>query len=119
MTLFEEGIEFYQAEKYAEAYKCFENAAENGNADAMYRIALHYDLGRGVGQDNIKAVEWCEKAAELGVGDAMFTIGQYYYDGSGVERDLTKARMWLERAWAMGKSLSRYLLKKIDTEESE
>jgi len=65
----------------------FEKLAENGNSDAMYKIAVSYYDGKGVEQDFKKSMEWYLKAVEKGNSDAMYMIGNLYYEGEGVEQD--------------------------------
>ena len=48
--------------------------AEQGDAKAQLLLALMYDTGNGVPQDNRKSFEWCKKSAE----DAMLELGNKY-----------------------------------------
>ena len=43
-------------------FKRYEKAAEQGDADAQYNLALCYKNGTGVEKDAEKAVEWYQKA---------------------------------------------------------
>ena len=42
------------------------NAAEQGDAEALYQLGNCYQNGEGVEQDIEKAIEWWLKAADLG-----------------------------------------------------
>lgn len=64
----------------------YQKAAENGNADAMYRLELCYDVGAGIKKDLEKAIKWYQKAAENGHEKAMFMLGLYYYEGEGAQK---------------------------------
>ena len=46
-----------------EAVKWFRRAAEQGHADAQYRLGLAYENGQGVAHDNIQALMWMNLAA--------------------------------------------------------
>jgi len=49
-------------------------AAEQGDANAQYRLAIMYHKGLGVAQDSGQAQEWCSKAAGQGHADAKFLL---------------------------------------------
>jgi uncharacterized protein len=49
-----------------DAGKLDESAAEQGDADAQYRLALMYFVGEGTPQDFKAAIKWHKKAAEQG-----------------------------------------------------
>jgi hypothetical protein len=49
-----------------EVVKKYRKAAEQGHAEAQYRLGLCYREGFGVAKDEIEAVKWCRKAAEQG-----------------------------------------------------
>ena len=61
--------------------------AEQGNADAQYKLAGMYELGNGVEEDMDKAVYWYTKAAEQGLADAQYELGLIYSNGDYVEMD--------------------------------
>ena len=51
---------------YKQAVKWYTKAAEQGNAEAQYNLALVYANGQGVPQDYKQAAKWYTKAAEQG-----------------------------------------------------
>ena len=59
---------------YKEAAKWYRLAAEQGDVDAQYNLALVYDQGKGVQQDYKEAVKWFRLAAEQGDVDAQFSL---------------------------------------------
>ena len=63
-------------EKFEELLK----EAENGNAEAMYLVAIEYQLGKVVEQDLQEAAAWMTEAAELGNEDAKAWLEDYYFD---------------------------------------
>lgn len=63
-------------EKFDELLK----EAENGNAEAMYLVAIEYQLGNVVEQDLQEAAAWMTEAAELGNEDAKAWLEDYYFD---------------------------------------
>jgi TPR repeat protein len=52
---FDTGWDAYEAGEYAEAVKWYRLAAEQGDAKAQYNLALMYDEGEGVIQNNVIA----------------------------------------------------------------
>ena len=52
--------------------------AEQGNAGAQNDLGVMYAEGRGVPQDDAKAIKWFRKAAEQGHADAQLNLGEMY-----------------------------------------
>ena len=77
-------------------------AAENGHAEASYRLALAYQLGQGVEQDNQQAVRWYTQAAQAHHAKAQRSLGAMYEGGYGVKQNLQQAHAWYKRAAAQG-----------------
>lgn len=87
-------------------------AANAGNADAMYKIGNMYYFGyrnqiftdpwyETKAQNLRAAFEWYQKAAEAGHTDAMYIIGRAYLYGNsdaGLDVDYEKAIKWLQKA---------------------
>ena len=69
-TNFKAGEEVYDQGDYATALKEFRVLAEQGDAAAQYNLGLMYADGRGVPQNDKKAVRWFRLAAEKGNADA-------------------------------------------------
>lgn len=49
-------------------------AAEQGYADAQFRLGLMYAEGRGVAKDDAEAVRWYQLAAAQGHAGAQFNL---------------------------------------------
>lgn len=84
-----------------EAVKCFDNiikAAEQGNAEAQYQLAIMYRDGNGVKKDNEKQLIWHNKAAEQGNIIAQWQFGHMYQYGHDVNKDYKKALYWYNKA---------------------
>jgi TPR repeat protein len=88
-------------------------AAAHGNAQAQHRLGTCYCFGRGVGQDQRKAVAWFRKAAERGEPEAQYSLGVSYYKGQGVGQDLREAAKWLHAAAQQGHANAQVVLKMI------
>jgi hypothetical protein len=76
--------------------------AEQGDADAQYKLSLAYYVGDGVFKDGTEATKWCRKAAEQGHVKAQFTLGMSYYFGDGVPINKTEAINWWKKAAEQG-----------------
>ena len=88
--------------KYKRAEILVEQAAEQGDAEAQYKLGLRYDYGDA---DTLYAKDefsWMSKAAEQGHAGAMAHLGSMYYKGKGVPEDRKKATEWFLKAAEQG-----------------
>ena len=78
--------------------------AENGNPDAQFRLATHYQgldwrtWKWGDVRDAERAAYWYLQAAEQGVSKAQNNLSNSYLEGEGVEKNIEKALYWLYKA---------------------
>jgi TPR repeat protein len=103
---FEKGIAAYQANDLPLAYKEFRAAADKGDADSQFNVALMFEKGIGVGKDEKEAVAWYGKSAAQGNGNAQFNLGVMYENGRGTAVDFTKANEWYRKASVQGDPLA-------------
>ena len=96
--------------KDKEALKWYRMAANQGDADAQYRVAVHYAYGSGVDKNLAEAVRWYRMAANQGDMYAQYEIGCCYEAGNGVEQDIDEAVRWYELAAEKGCELAQYRL---------
>jgi len=68
-----------------------EEKANSGDPNTMFRLAVCYTHGKGVGQDYPNAIKWLEKAVSEGHVLAMNNLGMRYIKGEGVKKDVVKA----------------------------
>lgn len=54
------------------------NAAQVGNVDAQFELALCYHYGNGITQDKAKALYWTLQAANNGFIAAQYNVKWYY-----------------------------------------
>jgi localization factor PodJL len=73
-------------------------AAEQGNALALFEIGNRYADGRGVEANMEEAARWYEMAAEKDLAVAQYKIGSFYEKGNGVQRNVAQAESWYDRA---------------------
>lgn len=84
--------------------------AEQGNAIAQHKLGFMYRNGKGVHQDDVKAVEWYRKAAAQGYAAAQSDLGFMYLNGKGVPKDNAKAAEWYRKAAAQGDVAAQKML---------
>ena len=77
-------------------------AADQGNVDAQFIVAVHYYNGDGVKANKKEAFNWWMKAAEQGCANAQFNVGCCYDEGEGVKANKKEARKWWMEAAKQG-----------------
>ncbi len=97
-----EGKRLYDKKDYTAAYKCFQVAAEAGNAEAQNLMGFCYENGQGVAKDYTESVKWYRKAAEQGYAFGQSNLGICYNIGQGVAKDYTEAVKWFRKSAEQG-----------------
>jgi uncharacterized protein len=92
------GRQAFLRKDYAQAYRQWKSAAEAGNPEAQFDLAVLYAQGLGVARDLGTAMRWYGSAAEQGNAQAQFALGQIYSRGWGAPRDTVDAMRWMEMA---------------------
>lgn len=95
---------------YAESIKWAEKAAEQGNTDAMWVLALAYEHGRGIAKDLAKASEYYRRGAEQGHAACQNSLGCMYLNGTLMARDMETGYHWLLRSAEQGNAQGMYNL---------
>lgn len=91
---------------YTESVKWAKLAAAQGNADAMWVLALAYEHGRGVDKNIDVAIEYYKKGAELGNAACQHSLGCYYARGDYLKKDNEKAIELFRKSAAQGYELA-------------
>ena len=65
------------------AVRCWENAAADGHAPALYELGLCYYYADGVPMDKVKASELLWRAVARGYRPAQYALGCFFLDGTG------------------------------------
>lgn len=89
-------------QNYQEAVRWYRMAALERHPDAIYRLCILSDRGRGLPQDYQEALRWCRLAADHGHAQAMLLIGMYFEKGRGIPSDPVHAHQWYNVAAAHG-----------------
>lgn len=99
--------------KYDEAVKLYRIAAEQGNADGQFGLALCYGAGAlWTGSNPAEAAKWAAKAAQQGHAEAQIKLGEFYSRGYGVPKDPAEAAKWFRTAAEQGHRYAQLLLAK-------
>lgn len=85
-------------------------AAERGDAEAQLALAITYDNGKGVSEDDAEAVRWYRFAAKQGLEAAQYQLGVMYAEGRGTLKDEVAAVGWFRRAAAQKYNTAQYAL---------
>lgn len=91
---------------YTESVKWAKKAADQGNADAMWVLALAYEHGRGVDENVDIAIEYYEQGADLGNAACQHSLGCYYARGDYLKKDNKKAFELFQKLAAQGYGLA-------------
>ena len=98
----------------AEAVRWYLQAATQGHAEAQNDLAVIYDEGQGVAENDAEAVRWYRRAAAAGNPSAQHNLGLMYANGEGVRRDDGRAYLWLSLAAATsGGTIDRAALDRV------
>lgn len=92
------------------AAELFRLAAEQGNAEAQYKLAVTLERGMGVPRDDAGALHWYGQAARQGHAGAQNNMGSLYEKGRGVPADMAQAVQWYRLAAAQGLAHANYNL---------
>jgi TPR repeat protein len=76
--------------------------AEASDSQAQFELGRAYEDGKGVEQNDEKAVEWLRKSADQGNAPAQNAMGVMYALGRGVQRDKEEAVRWYKKAAKQG-----------------
>ena len=80
----------------------FTTAAEQGDPEAQFHLAVIAESGLSDAQSPAEAVNWYRKAAEQGHVWAQSSLGTLYSIGRGVEQDDVESLKWFRRAAEQG-----------------
>lgn len=103
----------------AEAIKWYQKAAEQGSADAQYKLGVCYEKGEGVEKDAVEAAKWYQEAAEQGNKYAQYNLAALYEKGQdALEMDKEKALKWYRKAAEQGDEDAKRAIKEISAAEA-
>ena len=104
------GIAAFEAKEFANAKQLLYPLAEQGNAEAQYRLAIMAQVGLGMVKNCASAVKWMRAAAGQGFGLAQHGLGFMYLQGECTKTDPAEAAKWFRLAADQGLSGSQATL---------
>merc|ERR1711988_1318161 len=84
------------------AHDLYEQAAELGDLEALYRVAQNYLKGLGTVKDVYRAAELFAAASERGHAQSMYRLAILYRLGKGVEKNMKKSNELCKKAAEAG-----------------
>ncbi len=96
------GIAAFEAKEFRRSMQLLQPLAEQGNPQAQYRLAVQFQAGLGVVQNQLQAYHWMREAADQDHGLALHGLGIMYLYGECVEKNECEAAQWLQRAADQG-----------------
>jgi TPR repeat protein len=94
----------YKERKLTERIRVCRISAEQGDAQAQFKLATLYHRGKGVSQNYSEALRWYRKAADQGNAMGQYGVGFMYELGQGVPQDYAEALLWYRKAADQGYS---------------
>jgi uncharacterized protein len=96
---------------YAKAAEWYRRAADNGDREAMFALAMQYLSGRGGTPSNRQeGARWLASSAKLGEPKAAYNLALLYIDGQTFPQDLKRAAELLRVAADAGNPEAQYAL---------
>ena len=87
---------------YDHAFECYQQAAQAGDEQGMYKLAGCYRSGQGVEADAAQAFAWMKKLAEAGNVFGMYNVAMMYQYAYGTEENPREAYLWYRKAAEAG-----------------
>lgn len=96
------GIAAFESKHFSQAAALLGPLAQDGYAEAQYRMAIMAQNGLGMVADEARALEWMSAAAEAGHALAQHGLGFMYMEGECTQIDGEQAVYWLRKAAEQG-----------------
>ncbi len=101
------------AQNYAKAAGYYQQAADQGHAQAQYRLGVLYQKGLGVAKSKSRAALLFRMAADQDVAQAQYSLAFLYFYGQGVLQSREFAVNWLKKSAALGNYDARVKLQQF------
>ncbi len=92
------GLAAFDSKNFSMAYQLLAPLAQQGNAEALWRLGMMQMNGLGMVVNQPLGLENFMQAAKQGHAFAHHMIGVAYMTGEGVEKDIKQAIKWFEKA---------------------
>lgn len=112
-VLLEEADAAMDAQDYDSAIENYNEAAELGNPDALFMLAVLYHDGDILRRNDERSYEYLDRAAIAGSAEANMELGRIYEHGRGRKESKEAAIRHYARAVALGNLLGYYELSRF------
>jgi len=102
--------QFFEEGDEESAFKYYDLAAELGNPDAIFALAMMHHAGIFVKRSDKTAIDLMTKASVAGSEDAQFALGTLYEEGRGLKKNQENAVKYFTMAAANGYLTAYYKL---------
>jgi len=99
---FSSGVAAFEAKNFSQAMQLLNPYAEEGDAEAQFRVAIMHQNGLGVVANPMAAYKWMKASAEQGLAMAQHSLGFMYMEGECVDQNGEKAVEWFTKAADQG-----------------
>ena len=96
------GLMYEQRNSFTNAVRWYRKAAEQGNADAQFKIGYLHTTGQGMPRDHDAAAKWFRLAAEQNVLAAQYDLAVCLEKGYGGPTNNVEALKWYHKAAGRG-----------------
>jgi TPR repeat protein len=110
--------------KWEEMTEWYRLAAEQGEAEAQFRLAKNLYVVGHIGNNGQESYKWYLRSASQGNAPAQLFVGRLMYGmGEGVKKDLVKAYMWVRLAtmanenWTIAENALKKIAKEMNSSE--
>ncbi len=103
-------IAAYDEKDYETAFPLLLSLADEGDADAQWRVGVMYDDGNGVAENDALAFEYTRSSAMQGNSDGQWRLGILYEYGRGVKSDDVMAAVYYTLSAEQGNTSGLYFL---------
>lgn len=108
----DEALKAYEAGNYTSAANLLKPLAESGDGVAQHRLSVMHFYGKGVPEDERKAVDWARASAAKGNSDAMYFLGTMFVFGDDAPKQVDdpdrEAAKWYFEAARTGHADAEY-----------
>lgn len=96
------GVAAFESREFSKSMRLLNPFAEQGDAEAQYRVAIMQQNGLGIVKDEARGRKMMQGAAEQGHALAQHGLGFMYLEGECIEQDGEKAIEWFSKAAEQG-----------------
>lgn len=101
------GLMYEQRDSFTNAVRWYRKSAEQGNADAQFKLGWLHTTGQGVARDYASAARWFQQAAEKNMVAAQYNLAVCWEKGYGVKTNYTQALEWYRKAAGQGEDYAQ------------